>query len=404
MVSELGGRLWNRNFIFLALGNLMMAIGFYFLIPTLPIYVVDELHAQPSDVGYILAIYTVSALIIRPFTGIALDTWGRKWIFLFSLLIFTFTLAVYPLMSSFFLLLALRFFHGFSWGVTTTSSMTIVVDVIPPEKRGRGIGYFGISFTLSMAIAPVLALVILEAMGYLSMFLIAALFSLCGLVLAMFVKYPAFNVKKRKIRFNWREFIEPRGIPVSIPLALFGAAYGGVFSFITLFDKDLGLELAGTFFIILAGGVTISRLFAGQVLDRYGPTYIMLTGFVLSLIGFFILGWFNSPTGFLISAILIGIGAGILIPTLQAMGNNIVDFNRRGAINATLITAFDLGIGAGSLGLGFLAELIGFSWMYLTCTGILFVALTYYFAHTNRFYLKRYEKEGRGTRDKEIGT
>ena len=394
MASKLGAHLWTRSFILLALGNLMMAIGFYFLIPTLPIYVVEELHAQPSDVGYILAIYTVSALIIRPFTGIALDTWGRKWIYLISLLVFTLTLAVYPLMTSFFLLLALRFFHGFSWGVTTTSGMTVVVDIIPPEKRGRGIGYFGISFTLSMAIAPVLALIILEAFGYHSMFLIAALFSFCGLILAMFVKYPEFRVKREKIKFNWRQFIEPRGIPISIPLSLFGAAYGGVFSFITLFDKDLGLELAGTFFVILAIGVTLSRLFAGQILDRYGPTYIMLSGFVVSIIGFFILGWFNSPTGFLISAILIGIGAGVLIPTLQAMGNNIVDFKRRGAINATLITAFDLGIGVGSLGLGFLAEVIGFSWMYITCTMILFVAMTYYFAHTNGFYLKRYVKEG----------
>ncbi len=390
MISQPHGHLWNRSFILLAFGNLMMAIGFYFLIPTLPIYVVEELHAQPGEVGYILAIYTVSALIIRPFTGIALDTWGRKWIFLISLLVFTLTIAIYPLMTSFVFLLALRFFHGFSWGVTTTSGMTVVVDVIPPHKRGRGIGYFGISFTLSMAIAPVLALIILESMGYHSMFMIAALFSFCGLILARFVRYPVFMVKREKFRFTWRQFIEPRGVPVSIPLALFGASYGGVFSFITLFDKDLGLELAGAFFVILAIGVTISRLFAGQILDRYGPTYIMMTGFLLSGIGFFILGWFTSPAGFLISAILIGISAGILIPTLQAMGNNIVDYKRRGAINATLITAFDLGIGAGSLGLGFLAELIGFPGMYIACTLILIVAMTYYFAHTNAFYIKRY--------------
>ncbi len=400
MGSEHQGQLWNRSFILLAFGNLMMAIGFYFLIPTLPIYVVEELHAKPSEVGYILAIYTVSALIIRPFTGIALDTWGRKWIFLISLLVFTLTIAVYPLMSSFLFLLALRFFHGFSWGVATTSSITVVVDVIPPHKRGRGIGYFGISFTVSMAIAPVLALVILEATGYLTMFMTAALFSFCGLVLATFVRYPVFIGKREKVRYTWKQFIEPRGVPISIPLALFGAAYGGVFSFITLFDKDLGLELAGTFFIILAGGVTISRLFAGQILDRYGPTYIMMAGFIISIIGFFILGWFTSSAGFLISAILIGIGAGILIPTLLALGNNIVGFNRRGAINATLITAFDLGIGTGSLGLGFLSELIGFPGMYLISTLILFVALTYYFVHTNGFYLKRYEKEGQGMRDK----
>ena len=377
----------------LAIGNLLMATGFYFLIPTLPVYVVEVLHAKTSDVGYILAAYTVSALIIRPFTGIALDTWGRKWIYLVALLVFTLTILLYPLILTFSLLLVLRFFHGFSWGVTTTAGMTVVVDVIPPQKRGRGIGYFGISFTLAMAIAPVLALLILETWGYFQMFYIAALFSFCGLLMVMFVRYPVIQPRKEKARITWKRFIEPKGVPISIPMALFGVTYGGVVSFITLYDKELGLAQAGAFFLILAGGVFISRLFAGQIFDRYGPTSLMIGGFLVNISGLLFLGLLLNVTGFLIAAGLIGMGAGILMPTLQTMVNNVVTVHRRGAANATLITAFDLGIGLGSLGLGYLSEWIGFDGMYLVCMSITVLAVIYYFVHVMEFYVKNVRRE-----------
>lgn len=365
-----------------------MATGFYFLIPTLPVYVVDVLHAKTSDVGYILAAYTISALIIRPFIGLALDTWGRKWIYLLSLLIFTLTILLYPLILTFGVLLLVRFFHGFSWGATTTTGMTVVVDIIPPQKRGRGIGYFGISFTLAMAVAPVLALFILEKWGYFHMFYIAALFSFCGLVMVFFVRYPLFQTRRIETGINWRRFIEPKVVPISIPMALFGITYGGVVSFITLYDKELGLYQAGTFFLILAGGVTLSRLFAGQIFDRHGPTYLMLGGFLVNTAGLLSLGLLMNLSGFFIAAGLIGLGVGIMMPTLQTMVNNIVTVHRRGAANATLITAFDLGIGLGSLGLGYLSEWIGFDGMFLVCVGFSVVAMIHYFWKVRGFYEK----------------
>ena len=388
MTSSPGSQLWNSSFILLAIGNLLMATGFYFLIPTLPVYVVDVLHANTSDVGYILAAYTISALIIRPFTGIALDTWGRKWIYLPALLIFSLTILLYPFIYSFAILLAVRFFHGFSWGVTTTSGMTVVVDVIPPHKRGRGIGYFGISYTLAMAIAPVIALMILNTMGYVMMFHTAALFSLTGLIMVIFVRYPIYQLKPESREITWKRFVEPRSLPISVPMALFGIAYGWVVSFITLYDKEQGFGQAGFFFVILATGVTLSRLFTGQIFDKYGPDGLMMGGFLAKIAGFLFLGLVPSLTGFLAAAMLIGLGVGILMPTLQTMVNNVVTVYRRGAANATLITAFDLGIGSGSLVLGYLTEWIGFHWMFLVCMTIQILALIYYLLHVRGFYAK----------------
>ena len=383
------GRLWNRNFILLAFGNLFMAIGFYFLMPTLPVYVVDVLGANKHDVGYILAAYTISALLIRPFTGMAVDIWGRKWIYIGSFAVFTVILATYPLLHSFGMLLFLRFLHGFAWGINSTSGQTAVVDIIPLNKRGRGIGYFGISFTISMAIGPLIALYILSIGGFAIMFLTAALFSLAGWILILFVRFPGIRFPSEQVRFSWSKFIEKTSIPVAIPQILFGMTYGSVISFITIFAKETNLNETGQFFLVIAIGIFISRLFTGQIFDNRGPKFLMISGFLISMAGFILLATLVNPAGFLTSAFLIGMGSGILMPTMTTMVNNMIGIERRGAANATISTAFDLGIGMGSLLLGVLSEAIGLKNMYLSCSLILFSGFLFYILFVNRFYQQR---------------
>jgi MFS family permease len=366
-----------------------MAAGFYFLIPTLPVFAVDILHAGTGSVGFILAAFTVTALIIRPFAGIAIDTWGRKWIFLASFMVFTATIILYPLTSTFAMLLAVRLFHGLSWGSTTTSGSTLVVDVIPPSIRGKGLGYFGISFTIAMALAPLAALGIQEISGYFMLFVSASLLSLAGLILVLFVRFPVFQPPAKSLPLSWKRFLEPTSIPVSVTYALYGIPYGGLVSFIPLFDKELGLSQSGLFFLLLATGIISTRLFSGRILDRHGPLWLVVAGFCFSVCGYLILGLEKNANGFIIAPLLIGLGAGILMPVMQTMVNNMVDVHRRGAANATFITAFDLGIGLGALVLGYLAEIIGFGPMYLVCVLILIAALMFYLTFVNGFYSRR---------------
>lgn len=386
MSADSLGKLWDKNFILLALGNLFMVIGFYFLMPTLPVYVVDVLGAHKHDVGYILAAYTISALIIRPFTGMAIDIWGRKWIYIGSFALFSLILGIYPWMHSFALLLLLRFIHGFAWGINTTSGSTSVVDIIPVQKRGRGIGYFGMSFTIAMALGPLIALYILALSGFTMMFITASLFSFAGLIMILFVKFPKINLHAGPMRITWDRFIEKTSVPVAIPQILFGMTYGSVISFITLFAKEANLDETGQFFLFIAIGIFLSRMISGHIFDSRGPHLLMIAGFGISIAGFFLLAFFQTPLGFLIAAFFIGVGSGILMPTMQTMVNNMVGIDRRGAANATISTSFDLGIGMGSLLLGFLAEAIGLTNMYLSCTILLTGGLAFYLLYVNRFY------------------
>jgi MFS family permease len=380
-------KLWTKNFILLGLANLLMTIGFYFLMPTLPLYIVDRLQAHKGQVGYALAIFTLSALIIRPFTGFVVDRVGRKWVYIISFLIFAFTLGIYPLAATFALLLFLRFFHGFLWGITGTSGATLIVDVIPPAKRGQGIGIYGLSMTIAMAIGPVLALIIMGKNNYQAMFFSSMLVAITGFILLLFVKYPPFEAKNPH-SFTFRNILETKTLPMALIQLFFGITYGGIVSFITLYAKEIGIQQASPFFFILATGIFISRLWSGKIFDKNGPKYLVVAGILILITGFFILSLIKNIEGYYTSAFFIGLGIGIIMPTLQTMANNVVEKNRRGAANATIITAFDLGIGMGSVILGFLGEKISLANTYLSCTLILAFTFAFFILKGYSFYEK----------------
>ena len=117
-------KIWNKAFILLILSNLLTCITYYSLISALPVYISEELHANKSIVGIVLASYIVASVLIRPFSGFALDKFGRKTIFLSSLLLYAFIFTGYPFAASVLFLIVLRFAHGFTWGITTIAAST----------------------------------------------------------------------------------------------------------------------------------------------------------------------------------------------------------------------------------------------------------------------------------------
>ena len=162
--------------------------------------------------------------------------------------------------------------------------------------------------------------------------------------------------------------------------------YGGVLSFISLYGKEIGVNNSGLFFLILSIGIGLSRVLSGKVFDLYGPKLISIIGMILLAIGFPILGFIDNPIGYHISAIILGFGFGIIMPTFQAMVNNMVDTTRRGAANSTFFTAFDLGIGFGMIGTGMLSQIIGFNKTFSLFAIFVLLALMFFLSISSKYY------------------
>lgn len=384
MIKE-SERLWTRDFNLLTLANLLMAISFYFLLPTLPVYVVKSLGADKSQIGYIIGVYTLAAVSIRPLAGYALDSLGRRPVYLYALGLFALIMPVYKLATGLALLLLIRLLHGFSWGFVTTSGGTIVADVIPPKRRGEGIGYYGLSMTIAMAIGPTIGLWLTGESNFGRLFTSAGILAAAALLLASFVKYPEVPTMKRSL--SWQAFFEVKVLPLSAVMFFVTVVYGGVVSFITIYGPEVGIKNAGLFFLVYAVLMGLTRPIAGRLFDKKGPTPVMAIGFVSLIAGYVLLAVWRNPVGFLTSAAVMGIGFGMVWPCLMAMTVNMVPPQRRGVANSTVFSALDLGIGSGSVVLGLLANYTSISTMYLTSAFILIIPVILYFGYASKGYL-----------------
>ncbi len=378
---------WNRDFTLLTLSNFLMCCAYYSLISTLPVFISQQLKAPESLVGLVMACYVVAAIFIRPFCGFSLDRFGRKGIFLVSLLIYALIFNGYLIVLTIPLMIAIRFVHGITWGLTTTSNSTVAGDIIPPGKRGQGFGYFGVSTTAGMALGPLIGTMICHQGGYTAMFLAGCLISLVSMGLAAMIKYPEHYTAKPGLEFKWKNLLEIKTILPSVNLLIIMLTYGGLTSFIALYGHKTGIANPSGFFLIYAFGIISSRFTTGKALDRNGPRRIIIICISLLIIGFPVLALWQTAAGYYLAALILGFGNGVVFPTFQTMANNMVPASRRGAASSTLFISVDIGMGLGMILVGVIAQYYSISAAFLVCSGIGAAGLTMFLATTLRHYL-----------------
>ena len=394
-LSPNSDKILTRDYIMHFTSYFLMSSAFYFLLPTLPVYAVNALDATDNQVGYIIGVYAVAALIIRPFCGYVLDAYGRRSVYLWALGFFAILLGLYHFTYTFVLLLLVRIFHGFAWGVITTGGSTIAADIIPEKKRAEGIGYFGLAMTFSMAIAPYFGGVIMGDDNFFNLFTISLAFGVAAFFLALLVKVP--NIKTGDTRLDLKKMFDKRVYRIALVMFTGAFPYAGIIAFIMVFAEEVGIPSvrAGffnvdpeAFFIFFAAGVAIVRLLVGKIMDRKGPSGIVFLGLTVTMAGLILLRYTDTFWMFMACGVLVGMGNGLIMPTVQTMALNMVPLESRGAANATFFSAIDLGIGAGAIALGYIAENMGYRMMFFICGLILLFPLVYYFLFVRKHYYR----------------
>jgi MFS family permease len=151
-------RLWNRNYLKVMTANFALFFAFYLLTPLLPLYLYETFGATKDVIGLVLSGYTIVALLFRPFSGFFVDSFPRKMVLLISYSAFAIFFAGYLAASSLLLFTIVRTLHGGPFGAVTVANSTVAIDVLPSSRRNEGIGYYGLSNNLAMAISPTFAL------------------------------------------------------------------------------------------------------------------------------------------------------------------------------------------------------------------------------------------------------
>ncbi|MCF6136299.1 MFS transporter [Pseudalkalibacillus berkeleyi] len=383
--------LWTKRFILLCASNFLFFMSFFLLLPTLPVYLVENLGASEDQVGLIMGIFTIAAVFARPITGYLMDFKNQKALFLIAIIVFVVATFGYLVAQTVLFIFLIRFIYGFGFGMSTTAGGTMAAEWIPEERRGEGLGYYGTFIMVAMSVGPIVGVYVAAKTSYQGMFWFCFSLSLIGLLMASFL--PNFKHEKSKkdarklslktkedMSFWFQELIEKKALPVSAAMMMIAIVFGGVISFVSLYAKELGdASIAGTYFTLYAIAIVISRPFAGKWFDQKGPNRLIAFGTLFYFIGMIILGLAMNSWMVYAAALVIGIGYGVLQPSYQALSIQLSPSHRRGAATATFFTLFDIGVGIGSFFLGWVVVQIGYGNMFLLSSLFLIVSYFVYF-------------------------
>ncbi|HEY2493260.1 MAG TPA: MFS transporter [Paenibacillus sp.] len=384
MGKEKKETLWSRDFLTISFSSFFIYITFYILAVTLPSFVLENLGRSQEDIGLVTTVFLIAAVIFRPLTGKWLDEMSRKTIVLMSLILFTLCAVSYLFIQDYYLLLMVRFVHGIAFGISATATSAIVLDVIPKERKGEGIGYFSLFMSLAMVIGPFLGLFMTSHTNFYVLFVTISVFSLLSLACSAMTQIPKHvPVTSELSAWDIKRYIEPKAIPISLAGFVLAFSYGAISTFVSVYAKSIGLEqMASYFFVVFAAMILISRPFTGRLFDRKGAHILVYPGIMLFVIGMIWLSQAYSAPIFLITAGIIGLGFGAILPSFQTIALQVSPLHRQGLATGTYFVFFDLGYAFGSYFLGLIAAKTNYHTMYFV--GGLFVLLAlviYYVLH-----------------------
>ncbi len=368
-------RLWTSSFWAACGANFLMFFAFYMLLPVLPIYLAERFSATESAAGLILASYTVMALLFRPFAGFMVDSWPRKMVLMGCYAFFISFFGGYLLAGALLIFALLRAMHGLAFGMVTVSVNTMAIDVMPASRRGEGIGYFGVSTNLAMAIGPMSALLIYDlTQNYDLIFGAACLVGVLGLISAGMIRGGKQEAVGARRTLSLDRFLLIPGIPTALTTMLLSFVYGVVVTYVAVYgEKEVGLAGGtGHFFICMACGLIVSRLLSGRLVNRGLIRQVAVAGIGVILLSGVAFVLIKHPVSFYACGVTFGLGYGLLCPALQTMFINLAEHNQRGTANATYLTSWDVGIGAGVLLGGVIAQHGSYGAAFLVGTGLLF--------------------------------
>lgn len=381
-------RLVTPSYCFILAANFLLYFGFWLLIPVLPFYLSEVFSAGNSTIGIILSCYTVAALCIRPFSGYFLDSFARKPLYLMAYFIFMTMFAGYIIAGSLTLFILFRIIQGVSFGMVTVGGNTVVIDIMPSSRRGEGLGYYGLSNNIAMAVGPMSGLFLHDAgMSFTTIFCCSLGSCMAGFVCAFLVKTP-YKPPVRREPISLDRFILLKGIPAGISLLLLSIPYGMTTNYVAMYAKQIGINATtGFFFTFMAIGMAISRIFSGKIVDRGKITQVISAGLYLVVFSFFLLSacvylisWNNMlcTVVFFAVALLLGVGFGIMFPAYNTLFVNLAPNSQRGTATSTYLTSWDVGIGIGMLAGGYIAEVSTFDKAYLFGACLTIVSMLYF--------------------------
>lgn len=352
---------YSRGFWLMCLSSFLFFLSFNLLLPELPDHL-SQLGGGEYK-GFIIALFTLTAAISRPFSGKLTDTVGRIPVMVFGSLVCFVCGFVYPWALTVSSFLFLRLLHGFSTGFKPTGTAAFVADIVPVDKRGEAMGLLGVTGSLGMAAGPAFGSWVAETFSLNTMFYCSSAAALLSVLVQGTLTETLPQALRRRfsfslLRLELDEILEPRVLAPALTTLLCLFPFGAVLTVIPDQSRLLGLTgtTKGLFYVCYTVASLVVRLVAGKASDTHGRVPVLRWSSGLLALGLAVLVWSPSVPVFLLGAIIFGIGTGLNSPTLYAWTVDLSHPERRGRGIATMYIALEVGIGLGALLAGWIFD------------------------------------------------
>lgn len=364
---------WNRNFWLALLGYffLFLSISLFFLFPLF----LKQFEPSESRVGMIMGVHSLMAIFIRPFFGRLIDVRGRKEISLAGIILLLVAFPLFHLVRDAGIFpLILRALTGLGWGISMTATITICSDLAPVERLAHSMGIVGVAGLIASALGPVLAEEIVRQFGFRSLFLASSVLSgLAFLSILLTKEARRLPLPEKKLAPNLFRMFPFLSLLLIASMPVFhGAVRSAVVYFIALFGKSIPIERVGPFFFTFSAAAIMTRLWIGDLSDRYGRKRVIFPAAMIISLNCLLISTVRSSGMFLLAGFVGGFGQGLIFPALSTYIIDILGLENKGFALSLYLSLFDVGMGVGSPFFGWVSDLFGYRTMYLIAGGMLF--------------------------------
>lgn len=368
--------LYTRSFVCLSLANFAHVASFaaFFLFPL----IISQHGGNRQDIGIIMGVFAFAAAVSRPWIADMIDRMGRKKTYTLGCLILTTMPLLHLLLSGnisadYPWLLIIRVIHGIGLAACFTSIMTFIVDLIPVERLNEGIGIFGSSGLVALAVGPMIAEFFLDHFGVSAFFLCASGMAGCALLLQATVKeQPQPELSSQDDSLSFFDLLKTRKHLVTAGLALlFGIGLAATGNFIAPFAEDRALSVISTYYLAYSCAAVSIRFVSGKVADRIGEEQIIPWALILAASGLFLVPAISGNLMLLFVGFVFGLGHGLLFPALNAMAIRNEPYSVRGKVTGIFTGGIDSGSFLGAFLLGAIGQFGGYNLLFSAAGAIL---------------------------------
>ncbi len=360
-------KIWNVMFISIFFVNMALNFGQYMSNSLLSLYA-KSMGALAEQIGMLMSMFAITALIFRFVAGPAINAYNRKIIIAIAMgcmaaayfgFSFAGKIAAFSGIQVITVLKGFRLLQGVGSAFAGSCCLTMAADVIPRDQFSSGMGIFACAQVIAQAVGPTVGIFLKDLFGYTTTYSIFGCLMICAIAASSMISLaPAprtpFSLKLKNIIA--KEALLPAAITLLIALG-----FTTINSFLLVYAEERGISGASLFFTVYALTMLITRPIIGKLTDKYGFVKVGIPSILATACSLIIIGFSANLPMLLLAAFVNAFGYGAVMPALQSLCMRAVSPQRRGSASSTNYIGQDLATLVGSTVAGYVASAAGYT-------------------------------------------